>query len=149
MRASTICTGNPVCVPREMTARAAAEEMHKRQVGSLIIVDASDPGGAPLGIVTDRDLVTRVIAAGRDPRTTAVSEVMTYPLVTCRGDTELSDAIRIMRSRCIRRLPVIDAEGNVVGILAADDAVAALAEEMMELARALVIEREMGEGTGN
>src|SRR5512144_2433144 len=84
MRASTICTGNPVCVPREMTARAAAEEMHKRQVGSLIIVDASDPGGAPLGIVTDRDLVTRVIAAGRDPRTTAVSEVMTYPLVTCR-----------------------------------------------------------------
>jgi CBS domain-containing protein len=144
MRVSTICTCNPVCVPQEMTARAAADEMHKRQVGSLIVIDATDNGRIPLGIVTDRDLVTRVMAVDCDPRTTTVSDAMTYPLVTCRGDTELSDAIRIMRSRGIRRLPVVDDAGNVVGLLAADDAQAVLAEEMMELARALATDREIG-----
>lgn len=142
MHAGALCTRNPTCVPGDMTAKAAAEQMHARQVGSLIVADIAGLGSVPRGIVTDRDLVTRVMAFGRDASTMTVAKIMSYPLVTCQVETELSEAIRTMRSRGVRRLPVLDAAGNLVGILAADDALAALAEELTDLARALMTDRE-------
>jgi CBS domain-containing protein len=142
MHAGALCIRNPICIAADTTVKAAAEEMHARQVGSLIVADTAAIGSVPRGIVTDRDLVTRIMAFGRDAGVTTVAKVMSYPLVTCQAETELSEAIRTMRARGVRRLPVLDAGGNLIGILTADDALAALAEELSDLARALMTDRE-------
>ena len=116
MHVSEICQREVDCAPRDMTIKAAASRMHQRSVGSLLIVDDL---GKPIGIVTDRDLVVRVLAEGR--KDTTLSKVMTRNPVTVADDDSIEAAVAVMRETTCRRVPVVDGEGKLVGVVSLDD----------------------------
>lgn len=126
--------------PRE-TAWQAAVRMRQRAVGSLVIVNDD---GAAIGIVTDRDLVERVIAAGKDPQVTPLAEVMTPAPVTIADSQEITDALRLMRKNCVRRLPVVNQEDVVVGLIALDDILVNWAGDGNQIAQLLKGEMPAG-----
>ena len=134
MSAGRICVRSVDTVAPNETALAAARRMHSRKVGSLVVVDNQQ---RPLGVLTDRDLVVRVIAENRDPNETLISEVMSRLPETVREETPIEEALRIMRGGPFRRLPVIAADGRLVGILSLDDILDLLAEEFGEIGRLL------------
>lgn len=136
MRIADVCSRRVVCVGPEACAEDAAQTMHRQDVGALVVVRAGKR--KPVGILTDRDLVTRVIASGRDPRSVPVAEVMTRNLATCRGDHELLDVLGMMGERSIRRVPVVDAKGELIGIVTTDDLIGALGEHVLTLARSVL-----------
>jgi CBS domain-containing protein len=114
------------------TALIAARRMQSRSVGSLIVVDKQH---RPQGVLTDRDLVVRVIAENHDPSETLVSQAMSRLPETIREETSIEEALRIMRCGPYRRLPVIAADGRLLGILSLDDILDLLAEEFGEIGR--------------
>jgi len=104
----------PVTVGPAATVFAAAQAMVERNVGAATVVD----GTRLLGIVTERDLMQRVIAADRDPRTTSVRDVMSSPALSIGLNTSVAEAAALMRDKHIRHLVVVDDSQIVVGILA-------------------------------
>ena len=107
---------NPVTVSPDASVSEAAELIRDRGVGSLIIVD----GQTPVGIVTERDLVTKVMASGRSLSGTKVRDVMSTPLVSVHPHMETVEAAQKMAKLKIRRLAVIDS-GKLVGLIAEND----------------------------
>lgn len=117
--------------------RKAAKRMQRRGVGTLVVLgDVKQP----IGIVTDRDLVERVLAAGLDPATTSVCDVMTWDPKTIAEDGAIEMALALMRSGRFRRLPVVDKQDQLVGLLSLDDVLMLLAEEFMHVGQLLVDE---------
>src|SRR5687768_7574812 len=109
-------TSNPTTVEPGTTAREAAQKMKSEDVGSLPIVE----GDRLAGVVTDRDLAIRVLAEGKDAET-AVSEIASKDVVTIDPQQSLEEAARLMAEHQIRRLPVCEEDGKLVGILAQAD----------------------------
>jgi CBS domain-containing protein len=108
--------------------------MRQRNVGTLVILDDEKK---PVGILTDRALVTRAVATRQDPRSTLVRDVMTKRPRTIPEGTSLATALELMRSGTFRRLPVVDGEGALLGLLSLDDILALIAEEMAQVAKLL------------
>ncbi len=106
---------------------AIARRMNLRNVGTVIVVDAARH---PVGIATDRDLVTRVMAAGRDPSSTLLGDVMTREPRVVSEDSDVEAAISVMKTGSFRRVPVVDATGALIGILSLDDAIRTLGETL-------------------
>jgi CBS domain-containing protein len=100
----------------EATALEAASLMNQHRIGSLMVV----AGGRPTGIVTERDMLTRVVAAKRDPATTPVQEIMTGRILTCTPQTSLDEVRKAMREHRIRHIPVID-QGKLAGMISIGD----------------------------
>lgn len=139
----TICEREVVCAGRETTVQAAAGLLRHFHAGSVVVVTESAGGGRlPVGIVTDRDLVVEVAALDLDPRVITIGDISTPALVTVGEDAGLLAAVELMRSKGVRRLPVTDGAGELVGIVSAADLFEALAGELAETARALVRERQ-------
>ena len=118
MTLECICQPSVDTVNPQETVRDAAERMHQRSVGALVVIDESK---RPIGIVTDRDLAIRVTAAGRDPGGTTVREVMTHPAKTISRSADVDCALEMMRAGAFRRLPVVDERGQLAGIVSLDD----------------------------
>ena len=116
-----------------MTIAEAARAMKQKNVGALVVVNA----GRPLGVLTDRDIVVDVVAAGKDPDAVRVEDVMRKKPATLREDLGLMDAARIFAKTGVRRLPVVDKAGRVSGIVALDDLMMLLGNEMGLVAGAL------------
>lgn len=125
--------GDVVTVGRGASAHAIARRMQREAVGCVVVL-ADD--GAPIGVVTDRDLLLRVIAPGRDASLTSAEGIMSRPLVTVEAGAPLEDAIECMASHGIRRVPVVH-EGRVVSLLALDDLLARLGRELDDLGSAV------------
>lgn len=113
---------------RDEPVRIVAARMRERGVGCVIIVEE----GRPVGVVTDRDLTLRVLAEGRSSET-PVGSVMTSTPLTLQSDAELDAAVRMMRASGVRRLPIVDGRGSLVGIVTADDLLVTLARELSQL----------------
>ncbi len=129
-----LCTRDVVYVARNESAADAARLMREYHVGSLVVLDPPEAGGRPAGVVTDRDIAVGVVALRLDAERTPVEAVM-RPSVACIGEDEgVGRAVELMRSEGVRRLPVVDASGALVGIVAADDLLELFAEEMSGLA---------------
>ncbi len=111
------------------TVLRAAERMRQRTVGCLIVAE----GQVPIGIITDRDLVLRVVAEDRDAGTTTVGEVMTKFPDLAQEDMPLEAALGLMRRRSCRRLPVVDKSGRLSGLVTLDDIMMSLAEEFRQV----------------
>jgi CBS domain-containing protein len=112
---------------------SAARRLRDQRVGCIVVTR----GDRPIGILTDRDLAVRVVAEGRDAATTRVDEVLTYdPITLCDTDT-LDAATRCMREHGVRRLPIVNAEGVVRGIVTADDLVMQLGRQLSALGEAI------------
>lgn len=116
------------------TVLAIADRMKTRNVGTMVVVDAES---RPVGIVTDRDLVVRCVAARRDPSLTSVEDVMTRKptTVTQHGARDIS--LLLMKEGGFRRLPVVDDGRRLVGLLSLDDVVRTLAADMARVASVL------------
>ncbi len=107
------------CVPED-TVEHAATLMKAEDIGPIPVVE-SHASRRLLGIVTDRDLVMKVIAEGRNPRSTTLKEVMTPNPVTCKADDDIDDAVDAMAEHKVRRIPVVDDSNRLVGIIAQAD----------------------------
>jgi CBS domain-containing protein len=117
--------------------------MREHHVGGLVVVQEKFGKRVPVGIITDRDLVIEVIAAGVDMGDISVGDIMSDPLVTaCEGD-DLLETLKMMRARGIRRLPVIDDDdGALAGILTVDDLIDLFSEQIADLARLIAFEQK-------
>jgi CBS domain-containing protein len=133
----SICQRNLDLIRTDDSIATAADRMRQRTVGSLIVVNGSKQ---PIGIVTDRDLVIRALADDKDVNLTPVIEVMTPDVVVATGDTSISAALRLMRDGPFRRLPVVDNEGVLVGLVTLDDILMQVARELHEIGGLIELE---------
>ena len=119
-KCSEVMTSKPVCcVPEDMVSRAA-KLMKVGNIGAIPVVEG-EQNRKLVGIVTDRDLALHIVAEGRDPRSTKVGAVMTGNVVTCMADDDLQKALDAMAEHQLRRIPVVDAANQLVGIIAQAD----------------------------
>ena len=139
--AGEICSRVVTIAERSMPVDEAAQLMRRDHVGCLVVVDETPGGRVPAGLVTDRDIVTAVVAKGVDPRTLRVEDVMSAPPFTAREDESTLDLLRTMRGKGVRRLPVVNAQGVLVGLVTLDDLLGILAEQMRAVAFAVEAEQ--------
>jgi CBS domain-containing protein len=117
MKIKDLMTRGPHSIGPDGSLRQASCEMKAYGIGFLPVCDE----GRLVGIVTDRDIVVRALAANLDPAETRARAVMTADPVWCRDDDELADGVRLMESRRVRRVPVLDRANKLVGVLSLDD----------------------------
>jgi len=143
MRIADLCTRAVVTCRRETSALELAQLMRDRHVGDVIVVDVDAGGSTPVGIVTDRDMIVRIMAKDVDPKLVRAGDLITEELVTAVGREGVYDGIWHMRSKGVRRLPVVDDHNHLLGVLTADDVTRFLAEELTELVNAVPHQREI------
>lgn len=117
MRVADVMSREVELVSPEATVQEAATAMAEYDVGAVLV----GAGRSPEGILTDRDILLRAVVDARNPAELRVKDIMSSTLFTCREDDTLEDAFRIMSARQVRRLPVLDADGNLVGIVTLSD----------------------------
>ena len=129
------CNREVVFATRETSVPEVAQLMRQYHVGALVVVD--DIGGkrVPVGIVTDRDMVIEIISQSLDFNEFSVGDIMSPQLISVQETEGVFETIRLMRTKGIRRIPVVNQEGELEGIVSADDILDLLTEEMSELAK--------------
>ncbi len=132
MKCSEVMTDNPVCCLPNDSVSQAARVMRREHVGPVPVV-SDERTKEIIGIITHRDLAIKVVAESRDPNRTTVGEVMTHTIVVCREDDDLSNAIAAMEEYQIRRIPVIDQGGRLVGMISQADAATGVHERTAEM----------------
>jgi CBS domain-containing protein len=142
MAVGEICNRDVVIAEKALSVVAAAQLMRKHHVGDLVVVEEKAGRKHAVGIVTDRDIVVEVVAAGVNPEALKVGDIMGPEVATVRESEGLFEALRYMRDKGVRRMPVVDGAGGLVGILTLDDLLSLLAEEMTELAKLVSHERQ-------
>jgi CBS domain-containing protein len=142
MSISEFCNREVVFATREMSLPEAAQLMREYHVGALVVVDEVNGKRVPIGIVTDRDIVIKVISQSLDLDDFSVGDIMGPQLVSVQEKDGVFETIRLMRTKGIRRIPVVNQEGGLVGIISADDILDLLADEMAELAKVAPREQE-------
>ena len=131
--AKDVMTPEPQCCSAETLLNEVANLMVEADCGEIPVVDASN---RLIGVVTDRDIVCRVVAKGKNPTAVTAEEIMTQPVVAVPADTTLDEVVAVMEENQIRRVPVVDSQGCVCGIIAqADVALVARESEVGELVR--------------
>jgi CBS domain-containing protein len=128
-----ICIKPVVTASAQMTVEEAARAMRSKNVGALVVINA----GRPIGMLTDRDVAVEVVAKGMDPDTTRVGEVMHKKPITIHQDLGILDAAKVFAKTGVRRLPVVTKGGTLVGVIAVDDLIMLLGNEMGHLAGGL------------
>lgn len=145
MKAGDICNHHVVTVSPDDSIKRAAELMREHHVGDVVVAHRSGGFLTPLGILTDRDIVVEVIAEDVGLDQVTVRDTMTDQLITAREDDDLLATLMQMRENGVRRLPVVDGKGQLVGILTADDVIGLVARELAEV-WALIV-RQQGRET--
>jgi CBS domain-containing protein len=135
MPVGEICIRNVIICNRSTTIHEAAQLMLQYNVGDVLVVDESGNKRIPVGVVTDRDIAMDVVASKLDPVLTLTGDLVKKAVITVREDSGVFETIQQMRMHGVRRMPVVDRDGGLVGILSIDDVVQLLAEEMSELAK--------------
>ncbi len=115
---SAVMTSNPACCKPDTPLQQVAKLMADNDCGMIPVVDGDNK---PIGAVTDRDITVRVVAAGRNPAECTASDAMTSPIRHVTTETSLYDATCLMEAEKVRRLPVVDADGRLSGIVAIAD----------------------------
>jgi CBS domain-containing protein len=115
-----VMTKNPVCCLATDDLETVARHMQLEDIGSLPVVDSYEDRRL-IGIITDRDMALRVLASGRDPRWVRVNDVMTPEPVTCHPMDDLDTALEVMAQYQLRRIPIVEDSGQIVGIIAQAD----------------------------
>jgi len=119
-KCSDVMTKDPVCCTPDQSVVDVARLMQNKDIGPVPIIE--DHNSKKLvGIVTDRDLALKIVAEGRDQKSTLVSDVMTRQVVTCKADDDVEKAVDAMTEYQLRRIPVVDKNNKIVGIIAQAD----------------------------
>jgi CBS domain-containing protein len=117
------------------SAADAARVMREGHVGDLVVVESRDARIVPVGMLTDRDVVMATVAVGVDPQDVYVKDIMSEGVVVARFGDSLHRVIDLMKKHGIRRVPIVGADGDLVGIVAVEDVLKLLAEELTALSR--------------
>jgi CBS domain-containing protein len=133
MAITEFCIRDVVCSSRDTSVVDAAALMRHRHVGNVIVIDQIAGKRVPVGIVTDRDIVVEVVAAGLDPRLIKLGDLVLTPLTTIDEGAGYAETVRLMSVKGIRRMPVVDAAGCLVGIITLDDMLRHLAGPLAAL----------------
>lgn len=133
MSVGELCSRIVTVVQRNESVMAAAHLMRQQHVGSVVVVETEGEANRPVGILTDRDIVVELLAMGLDLNEVTVGDAMSYELLTLPEGMDLLAAVGEMRSHAVRRAPVVNAQGLLVGIISIDDVLGALAELLKEL----------------
>jgi CBS domain-containing protein len=134
MPISEFCHRDVVCATRETTVTEAANLMRQHHIGDVIIVETRAGKRIPVGIVTDRDIVVEVVAAAIDPSLLKLGDLRLAPLATVGEDASYAQTVSRMSVEGVRRMPVIGADGALVGIITLDDMLWQLAAPLAALA---------------
>ena len=138
MSLDRICSKTVVTISSDATVLEAAKLMHSKHIGCLVVTDNS----RPTGILTDRDIVLKLVAGEKKPEETTVKNIMTTNPTMDNVNYDVLDAVRLMRDRGVRRLPVIDEHRHLLGIITLDDVLTAFGAELGDLAGA--VQKEFG-----
>jgi CBS domain-containing protein len=141
MSVGEVCIREVVVLTPEASVAEAARLMRKHHVGDVVIVEGESQRRKPIGVVTDRDIVLEIVAEGLDPAAIAVGEVMTRAVETIAEKTNVLEAVRRMRVCGVRRMPVVDEMGVLLGIFTLDDALGLIGECIGDLTQ--LVEREI------
>lgn len=141
MSVGEVCNRAVVVADKEEDAQEAARLMRQYHVGDLVVVERRGDENIPLGVVTDRDLVIEVLAKEVEPVRVTVKDLIGEELVTAAENEDLLTCIERMRSKGIRRLPVVSQTGALVGLLTLDDLLDLLSEELEDLAALIARQR--------
>ena len=143
MLVGNICKTEVVTVTADQTVAAAARLMREKHVGLLVVVDSGEvkPDLKPVGVLTDRDIVTAVVAKDVDARALKVGDVMTRHPVLAGESHSLEGTLRFMRDAGVRRAPVVGTRGQLTGILSLDDVIAGFATQLTDVAGAFLNEQ--------
>jgi len=130
-----ICIREVIICNRAMNMLEAAQLMRRYHVGDLVVVEESAGKRIPVGLITDRDIVISVIAAQLDPTTITAGDLISREIVVVREDQGVFETIEHMRAHGVRRMPVVDQQGSLAGIISVDDLTELLAEELGQLSK--------------
>lgn len=158
MSVSAICNRQVITIKTDATILEAAQLMRNHHIGDVVVVKEAQNKTTektqnkndkliPLGIVTDRDLVIEVVATELDCKVITVSDIMVRPLSVIAESAGIFETIKLMTSKGIRRLPVVNAEGELVGIVTLDDLLILLSNEIGSLTK--LVTRELKNETSS
>lgn len=134
MNIGDICNRIVASITVDETAQEAAELMRQLHVGTLVVTEADGEIPAPVGIITDRDLVIQVMAKGDDPSSVNVSDIMSDELLMAEEGDDVGDTLEAMEDAGVRRVPVVDSDGALIGVLALDDVLRVYARDIEKMA---------------
>ena len=134
MTLKTICNREVLIAQKNDTLVEAAKLMREYQVGSIVVIEEQNGVRYPVGLVTDRDIVIEVIAKEVDINSVTLGDVMCRDIILGKENDDVNETIKIMRQRGIRRLPVVDDSGALVGIVTMDDLIDLIAEQLKDIA---------------
>jgi CBS domain-containing protein len=120
MKVREAMSGDPVCVLATDKAQKVAKQLCEHNIGSAPVV-ADHDSKKLIGMITDRDLSCSIVAGGLDPKSSTIERAMTSDVVSCREGENLENCARLMREHQVRRIPVVDGKGAVIGILSLAD----------------------------
>ena len=130
MNIGDICNRVVVSIGAEEPVQRAAELMRQYHVGSLVVTAAANGGLEPVGMVTDRDIVVEVVAKGVDPAKLTTGDIMSEEPLIAREQDDVDEVLEDMRKEGVRRIPVVDGEGVLLGVFALDDLLQMMATQM-------------------
>lgn len=142
MTIGAICNRDVITVLRDTTVLEAAKQMRQQHVGDVVVIEAGNDKAKPIGILTDRDIVIELVAPELDCKVMTVGDIMVNNLVSINQSSGIFDAIQTMSAKGIRRLPVVDDAGDLVGIIALDDLLLLLAKELGGLSKLMSREQK-------
>jgi CBS domain-containing protein len=137
MNVGEICSRTVVVAESSTPVQQAAKLMRDHHIGALVVTEGDAGARRPIGIVTDRDMVIEVLAANVDYRTLTVGDIMSERPVSLKETAGIFETIAQMRSGGVRRLVVVDANEHLLGIVAMDDLIPILADELSVLSQAI------------
>jgi CBS domain-containing protein len=136
-----VCTRKVIVASRGTSIYEAARLMREHHAGDVVVTDDFDGRRMPVGIVTDRDIVIGVLAQELNPAGLTIGEIMAATLVTAKERDGVFETVRLMRAEGVRRVPIVDTDGSLIGIMSLDDVVELMAEELGDLATLIRQER--------
>lgn len=139
--AGDVCSRTVTIAEPTLSVIDAARLMRQDHVGCLVVVRDAPFGRVPVGMLTDRDIVTAIVAQEVDLRTLRVEDVMSSQLVCSREDDSILDVLGLMRQKGVRRVPVIGQRGELVGLVALDDLLEIVAEQIQAIVGAVSSEQ--------
>ena len=141
MTISAICNREVITVQRDATILHVASLMRQYHVGDVVVIENHKDKTVPVGIVTDRDVVVEVVATELDSAVITAGDIMVHGLITIKENSGVLEAITLMSSKGIRRLPVVGDEGSLLGIITLDDLLLLLGKELGAFSKFVVREQ--------
>jgi predicted transcriptional regulator len=135
MSVREICNREVVICRPDDSIQEAVKVMRDQHVGDVIIAEERENGCVPVGILTDRDIVIELLAKEVDLKSVTCADVMSSELITAKEDDEILATIELMRDKGVRRIPVVNQQGGLEGILTVDDMIELLSEQLTDLVR--------------